>query len=424
MDDIDGTDDRPVSFRDLLSLSLDCEEQRPLLKLLPHHQAVCLRPDDVSLPRLPFPEIQAFRSPSVINLHGGGGDIEMRVKWSKQENGSYGYRNDNYISDRDICFRHTPDLRLPGSLQSLLFPEFLPFWSSNAASSVTNLCGSGVVSEVKGPKQENSSYGSNNGCAVSAGDFGSRLPPDLRSEESLPPLLFPEIMPLRSCKAVPAASAGMNPYGGGLNMAVKSPKRENRYFGYKAGDFGFRHLPDLRFLGNKPPVPVNSHFGSRPRRCIFQNEMTGNHLKAAYPFRPCEKSMAARLKTKKASRSSELARERRRKWREKIRDLQELMPWETKMDTAKMLGEAYKYVKFLQAQATVLESMPVRGDLPSHHQENPSPGVPGPLAELSGRELLEAAVNSPAVQRFLYSEGYCICSSEQVAQLAERLGSA
>ncbi|VFQ60353.1 unnamed protein product [Cuscuta campestris] len=342
MDDIDGRGDRPVSFIDLLSLSIDCEEQRPLLQLLPPHQAVCLRPDDFSLPRLPSPEIQAFRSPSVMNLHGGGGDLEMRVNWLKQENGSYGYSN-NDISAGDICFRHTPDLRLPGSLQSLLFPEMLPFRSSNAASSVTNLCGSSAVLEVKGPKQENRSYGSNNnGCAISAGDFGFRLPPDLRSQESLRSLLFPEIMPLRSSKAVPAASEVMNPYGGGVDMAVKSPKRENRYFGYKAGDFGFGHLPDLPFLGNQPPVPVNSHFGSRPPRCIFQKEMIGNHQKAAYPYRPCEKSLAARLKTEKVSRSSELARERRRKQSEKIRNLQELMPWETKMDTAKMLGEAYK----------------------------------------------------------------------------------
>ncbi|KAM7263541.1 hypothetical protein ACFE04_001224 [Oxalis oulophora] len=52
------------------------------------------------------------------------------------------------------------------------------------------------------------------------------------------------------------------------------------------------------------------------------------------------------------------ARERRRKITGKTQELGKLIPGGAKMNTAEMFQAAYKYIKFLQAQVQVLESIP------------------------------------------------------------------
>ncbi|TKY48776.1 dimerization protein [Spatholobus suberectus] len=114
---------------------------------------------------------------------------------------------------------------------------------------------------------------------------------------------------------------------------------------------------------------------------------------------------------------SSLARQRRQKLSEKTRCLQKLMPWDKKMDQATLLEEAYKYVKFLQAQFRVLQSMPSRAApflIPPHLQNG---AVFGDLEKLNRCQLLQVLVNSPVAQTMLYSQGFCVFSLEQLSLL-------
>ncbi|KAG9454278.1 hypothetical protein H6P81_007182 [Aristolochia fimbriata] len=108
----------------------------------------------------------------------------------------------------------------------------------------------------------------------------------------------------------------------------------------------------------------------------------------------------------------EMARRRRRKVAERFETLQKLMPTKRKMDTATMLGEATKYVKFLEAQVRTLNWMPLQAMDSSSSTTTPS-----------RQQLLQVMVNSAPVQNQLYSNGWCVFSAEQV-ELLKRLSSA
>ncbi|KAK1284674.1 hypothetical protein QJS10_CPB21g00807 [Acorus calamus] len=89
------------------------------------------------------------------------------------------------------------------------------------------------------------------------------------------------------------------------------------------------------------------------------------------------------------------SRDRRSRIRERTRQLERLMPWEDKKFMANTLAEAYKYVRFLQSQLTVLRAMPCKSAMsvpPSRTGDQPS------LESLARQQLLQVLVNSPRVQ--------------------------
>ncbi|GFP82482.1 transcription factor bhlh117 [Phtheirospermum japonicum] len=63
---------------------------------------------------------------------------------------------------------------------------------------------------------------------------------------------------------------------------------------------------------------------------------------------------------------------------------------------ATVLEEAYKYIKFLQAQVNVLQSMPCESNSSAAAATNI--GGSGNLGKLNRQQLLQVVVNSPAVE--------------------------
>ncbi|XP_052208593.1 uncharacterized protein LOC127812247 [Diospyros lotus] len=187
----------------------------------------------------------------------------------------------------------------------------------------------------------------------------------------------------------------------------------------------FQQLPDLRSLEQ-----LQEGFGfaesSRKRGKSFSlmsnDEMTidamvGN-IRSSNDFVSSRSPeiRTPRLPPAVAVPASVMARQRRQRISDKYRCLQKLLPWDRKMDIATMLEEAYKYVRFLKAQISVLQSMPC--DSSSFATQNTwDAKVFGGLGRLNRQQLLQILVNSPVVQTVLYSKGCCVYSIEQMLLL-------
>ncbi|OMO83153.1 hypothetical protein CCACVL1_11537 [Corchorus capsularis] len=98
------------------------------------------------------------------------------------------------------------------------------------------------------------------------------------------------------------------------------------------------------------------------------------------------------------SSQSIAARQRRRKITNKTQELGKLIPGAHKMNTAQMLQAAFKYVKFLQAQVALLQSLLTS----SIHQ-----GA-GEEALMQSQQQLQNLLASQAIQEKLYSEEKCL----------------
>ncbi|KAL7142414.1 hypothetical protein ABFS83_08G121800 [Erythranthe nasuta] len=104
------------------------------------------------------------------------------------------------------------------------------------------------------------------------------------------------------------------------------------------------------------------------------------------------------------SAQSASARQRRRKITDKTHELGKLVPGGQKMNTAEMLQSAYKYIKFLQAEVGILESM---GSYNHQEKENGDQS-----------ELMHGLITSPLIQEKLYSAEKCMVPEKFVQALA------
>jgi len=86
------------------------------------------------------------------------------------------------------------------------------------------------------------------------------------------------------------------------------------------------------------------------------------------------------------------------------------------MDQATLYEEAYKYVKFLKAQLSVLQTMPSYG-VDNCGGGTASVGVFDDLDKLNRNQALQILVNSPVAQTKLCERGYCVFSMEQFSLL-------
>ncbi|KAL2927323.1 Transcription factor bHLH52 [Bienertia sinuspersici] len=96
------------------------------------------------------------------------------------------------------------------------------------------------------------------------------------------------------------------------------------------------------------------------------------------------------------SAQSKAARERRRKIKEKTNELGKLIPGSSKMNTAEMFQAGFKYVKFLQAQLGILQSMKTSQE--DNEEVN--------KAKLNNANL--QIVTSRLVQEKLYARDKCL----------------
>lgn len=93
-----------------------------------------------------------------------------------------------------------------------------------------------------------------------------------------------------------------------------------------------------------------------------------------------------------------------------------------------MLEEAYKYVKFLQAQLRTLQSMPSdstvipRSASAAAADHEDVGAMFSALGRLTRNQLLQVMVNSPVSQTMLYSQGCCVFSVEQLDILKKFTG--
>ncbi|XP_039038064.1 transcription factor bHLH117-like [Hibiscus syriacus] len=176
-------------------------------------------------------------------------------------------------------------------------------------------------------------------------------------------------------------------------------------------------LHDLRPLHHRiPPLPA-SPTASAPKPKRGRLDLAPSHSENNHP-----QTLDSIVKSFNATAPvpiipySRLAREMRQKLSEKTRCLQKLMPWDKKMDTGTMLQEAYKYVRFLQAQVSILQSMPITSSFSSAQHVNAGGGFDG-FGSLNRQQLLRVLFNSLVAQTMLCSQGFCVFDSEQLVSL-------
>ncbi|KAB2610586.1 transcription factor bHLH117 [Pyrus ussuriensis x Pyrus communis] len=230
---------------------------------------------------------------------------------------------------------------------------------------------------------------------------------------------LPDLLPLDPSNYFPCSSSSSSSY--------KRPRFvDSHHFCYPSASFAaavaaqhFHPYPPLPHFNNTTPfAPLNNNYGFRPS----SSSQSSSHANAPIPPPPPAPQVKTKRRITTPSPSlpgSALARQRRQRLSDKTRCLQKLLPWDKKMDSATTYGEAYKYIQFLQAQLSALQTMPVLTP-PTTSIATSSGSVGGELERLSRNQLLQVLLNSPSAQNVMYSRGCCVFSVEQLDQISRR----
>ncbi|KAM1164505.1 hypothetical protein ACFX13_024648 [Malus domestica] len=227
---------------------------------------------------------------------------------------------------------------------------------------------------------------------------------------------LPDLLPLDPSNYFPCSSSSSSPY--------KRPRFVgSHHFCYPSASFAaavatqhFHPHPSLPHFNNAPLFPPLNNYGFRTSSA----SQSSSHANAPTPPPPPAPQVKTKRRITTPSPSlpgSALARERRQRLSDKTRCLQKLLPWDKKMDSATTYGEAYKYIQFLQAQLSALQTMPV---LTPPTTSIATSSVGGKLERLSRNQLLQVLLNSPSAQTVMYSRGCCVFSVEQLDQISRR----
>ncbi|XP_058762457.1 transcription factor bHLH117-like [Vicia villosa] len=218
---------------------------------------------------------------------------------------------------------------------------------------------------------------------------------------------------------LPQSITDQTPYLNNNKNVLIVPKTEHplnlpplqEYLPLQQQPFNFlpQYYPPFETFHRLPQLHSSEHSNKKRLRHPFTEEIT--------PPPPQKQPHFVRGKSPSLIPQSKLARQRRQTLSDKTRCLQKLMPWDKKMDQATLFEEAYKYVKFLQAQISALHSMPSQSTTNTTYSGGDDDGVFAELKKLNRNQALQVVVNSPVAQTKLYSQGYCVFSMEQICLL-------
>ncbi|KDP27298.1 hypothetical protein JCGZ_20286 [Jatropha curcas] len=190
---------------------------------------------------------------------------------------------------------------------------------------------------------------------------------------------------------------------------LKIPKKEPlSYFNLDESALITELTQPLDFFSKNLPSLQSSE--SPPSKHPFDSRLT--NLNSSPP--------SASLSTA-VTPQKQVEKRRRKRMSDKFHHLQKLLPLDKKMDTATMLAEAYKYVKFLQAQVKALQAMAT--DSSFSGDVGGLGSLFGKMEMLSRQQVLQVLLNTPEAQSRLYSQRCCVYSIEQLVilkKVAER----
>ncbi|XP_020595629.1 transcription factor bHLH52-like [Phalaenopsis equestris] len=249
------------------------------------------------------------------------------------------------------------------------------------------------------------------------------------------PSLLPDQTGTASTVSFPASDISFHPFMMIEQMDPASRTLIPAATSFKIDSQGFIQLPNL--LSLEPfQDPAMERFVSNATHCqsvehISLIQSSAPHKRSRlysqyWRCPPLQQSVlnqqqldsGKKVRQTQSARSTERSRQRRQIVSERTRILEKLMPWERRLDTGTMLEEACKYVKFLEAQVTALETMPVASRfMPS----SVPPGKAFGLERLTRPQLLQVMVTSAKIQDILYKKGFCVVSAEQVAILRQTM---